>query len=117
LEKEAREEFEAAIAAKNSSEEEEEVVEATSAPVEDQESSINSQSEWRMRSWADDDDDDDLDESISHVMPAISSRQAKVTPIKEESLEQPEPVTETSDMLTAPKKKNHRGTRGKGRAC
>lgn len=117
LEKEAREEFEAAIAAKNSSEEEEEVVEATSAPVEDQESSINSQSEWRMRSWADDDDDDDLDESISHVMPAISSRQAKVTPIKEESLEQPEPVTETSDMLIAPKKKNRRGTRGKGRAC
>jgi hypothetical protein len=75
LEKEAREEFEAAIAAKNSSEEEEEVVEATSAPVEDQESSINSQSEWRMRSWTDDDDDDDLvmDYSPLQVMTTLPS--------------------------------------------
>jgi hypothetical protein len=110
LEKEAREEFEAAIAAKNSSEEEEEVVEATSAPVEDQESSINSQSEWRMRSWTDDDDDDDLvmDYSPLQVMTTLPSRQEPVTPAKEES-EAPTPV--------APKKKNRRGTRGKGRAC
>lgn len=96
-------EFHSAIAARNAS------VQPPLDPIVEEVAPVKEVPEWLRVSWADDDEDDDeLDYSILPVMPTLPSRQEPATPAKEES-EAPTPV--------APKKKNRRGTRGKGRAC
>ena len=101
LEKDAKVEFEAAVAARNPPV----VVQTQPAPVKEP---VVSLPKCLQVSWVDDNEDVDfIDYSVLPVMPTLPSRQEPVTPAKEES-EAPTP--------SAPKKKNRRGTRGKGRA-
>jgi hypothetical protein len=93
---EYRKVFEAAVAARNAP-----VVVQTPPPTAPAEEPVASLPKCLQVSWADR-DDEEPDYSL------LPSRQEPVTPAKEES-----------EALTpvAPKKKNRRGTRGKGRAC